>query len=116
MLLRESAFTLPKGWLTPEGELLQAGTIRPTTGLDELIAQSDPRVLADPQYLPLVLLSQVITGLGHWTLLTPTDLENLFLRDMLYLQWVYHLINQEDGARANMGELSATPWSNFTKR
>lgn len=116
MLLRESGFSLPKGWLTPEGELLQTGTIRPTTGLDEFIAQSDPRVVADPLYLPFVLLSQVITGLGHWTVLTPTNLESLFLRDMLYLQWVYHLINQEDGARASMGELSATPWSSFTKR
>ncbi|WP_072619323.1 hypothetical protein [Spirulina major] len=106
MMQREFEFTLPKGWLTPDGELLRSGMLRLTTGQDELVAQADPRVLDDPNYVPLVLLSQVITRLGHWTQITPEQLETLFLRDVYYLQSVYQFINQDDPDEVMpMGEL-----------
>jgi hypothetical protein len=100
MMKREFEFTLPKGWLTPDGELLRAGLLRLTTGQDELVAQADRRVVDDPNYVSLVLLSQVITRLGHWTQVTPEQLETLFLRDAYYLQSVYTFINQDEPGEA----------------
>ena len=106
MMQREFEFTLPRGWLTPEGEVLRSGALRLTTGQDELVAQSDPRVLENPSYVPLVLLSQVMTRLEHWTRLTPEHLETLFLRDVYYLQRVYTWINQDDPSEGMpVGEL-----------
>ncbi|NEO83197.1 MAG: hypothetical protein F6J87_02885 [Spirulina sp. SIO3F2] len=101
-MIREYPFTLPKGWLTPDGQLQRQGVMRLATGLDEFATQRHPKVLSNPYYASLVLLSRVVTQLGDRTKVSPEMLEELFIIDSVYLQQFYNQINQETGGTTNL--------------
>ncbi|MBQ9631979.1 MAG: phage tail assembly protein [Lachnospiraceae bacterium] len=89
----EFAFTLPKGYIDTEGIAHRNGTMRLATAGDEMKAQRDPRVLAYPSYLTIVLLSEVITGIEGVNIIAPTTIERLFTADLAFLQDMYQRIN-----------------------
>jgi hypothetical protein len=54
---------------------------------------NDPRVQANVSYMPILLLSRVVTQLGTITAVTPTMIERLFASDLAYLQELYLRLN-----------------------
>ncbi|NET59343.1 MAG: hypothetical protein F6K47_25335 [Symploca sp. SIO2E6] len=102
----EFEFTLPKGLVDPEGEIHRQGTMRLATGKDAISVQRNRRVIEEPEYGVLVILSRVITSLGNFSSVSPELLEQLFLVDFVYLQEFLGHLNGEFYAS---GELSATP-------
>ncbi|MEM8640664.1 MAG: hypothetical protein AAGG51_17880 [Cyanobacteria bacterium P01_G01_bin.54] len=100
-MIREHSFTLPKGWLDPGGQLQRQGVMRLATGFDEFAVQRHPKVMTNPYYGVLVLLSRVITQLGNQENVSPEMLEGLFIIDSMYLQQLYNQINREAGAEAD---------------
>lgn len=94
-LQTEFEFTLPKGYVDPEGNLHRDGTMRLATALDEILPLRDPRVKQNSAYLVIILLARVITRLGDLTDLNTSIVENLFSSDLAYLQNFYRRINQE---------------------
>jgi hypothetical protein len=73
--MTEYVFTLPRGYLDNTGQVHREGSIRLSTALDEIEAVQDPRVLANEAYLPVALLSRVITRLGSLPAVTPMLIE-----------------------------------------
>ncbi|KAM3108436.1 phage tail assembly protein [Phormidesmis sp. 146-33] len=102
-------FTLCKGLIDATGKLQQQGTMRRVTGNDELLIQNDRPLQDDPNYGTLILLSQVITQLGTWETIAPSDLEALFLPDLTYLQTLFNQLNQPYVECCPSGEFWATP-------
>jgi hypothetical protein len=98
-LLTQFSFTLPRGLVDRNGVAHQQGVMRLATARDELVAQKHRHVQAYPEYLMLVLLSQVITQLGSLEVVSPDDLENLFTQDLAYLREFYNRINQSGTAQ-----------------
>lgn len=86
-------FTLPRGYLSIDGSLHRHGRMRLAIALDEIEAVSDPRVQANEAYLPLILLSRVITELGELREISPQLAGNLFASDLSYLEDLYLRIN-----------------------
>jgi hypothetical protein len=95
----EFPFTLPQGYIDPEGNLHREGTIRLATAYDEIAPIRDPRVQANPGYLVIILLSRVIVRLGTMQQINPKVIENLFSADLVYLQDLYQRINQNGHSR-----------------
>jgi hypothetical protein len=89
-------FTLPKGYLSPTGEVLRGGAMRLATALDEIESIQDPRVLRNEAYLPVILLSRVITRLGALEPVGPHVIEGLFAGDLAYLEDLYQRLNGID--------------------
>jgi hypothetical protein len=87
------SFTLPRGYLDPEGNLHRDGVMRLATALDEIEAVSDLRVQQNTAYLPVILLSRVLTHLGSLPAVTPPVLEQLFAGDLAYLEDLYLRLN-----------------------
>jgi len=86
-------FTLPKGYMDSNGELHRRGKMRLATAGDEISATRDPRVLQNPSYLTIVILSRVITELEGVQGISATVIERLFTADLAYLQDMYQRIN-----------------------
>ena len=86
-------FTLPRGYLDSAGELHRKGKMRLATAGDEISATRDPRVLSNPSYLTIVILSKVITELEGITMVSATTIEKLFTADLAFLQDMYQRIN-----------------------
>ena len=86
-------FTLPKGYMDAGGELHRNGKMRLATAGDEISATRDPRVLSNPSYLTVVILSRVITELEGVEAISATLIEKLFTADLAYLQDMYQKIN-----------------------
>ncbi|MBQ7564210.1 MAG: phage tail assembly protein [Lachnospiraceae bacterium] len=86
-------FTLPKGYLDTSGVLHKRGKMRLATAGDEIGATRDPRVLQNPSYLTIVILSRVITEIEGVDVITATHIERLFTADLAYLQDMYQRIN-----------------------
>ena len=86
-------FTLPKGYLDRNGEIHRNGRMRLATAGDEITATRDPRVLSNPSYLTIVILSKVITEIEGVDVITATTIEKLFTADLAYLQDMYQRIN-----------------------
>lgn len=86
-------FTLPKGFMDSQGGLHKKGKMRLATAGDEISATRDPRVLANPSYLTIVILSKVITELEGLDAVTATTIELLFTADLAFLQDMYQRIN-----------------------
>lgn len=100
MFQTEFEFTLPCGVQDAEGMLHRKGVMRRATAADEILPLRDPRVVKNPAYLVVILLSRVVTcieGLGE---ITPKTIENLFATDLAYLQNLYNEINRLDTSRA----------------
>jgi hypothetical protein len=127
MLRTEHDFTLPIGYLDPDGTLQREGVMRLATAADEILPLKDPRVVKNPAYLVVILLSRVVTRLGGVTPITPKVIEDLYAKDLAFLQDLYNEINRLDRrgdevtcpqcqhefraeAPAAVGGSSATPW------
>ena len=74
----EFEFTLPRGYVDGAGHTHRAGRMRLATALDEIQSVADPRVQVNEAYLPVVLLSRVVTSLGGLPAVTPQVIEGLF--------------------------------------
>ncbi|BEP29027.1 phage tail assembly protein [Helicovermis profundi] len=87
-------FTLPRGYIDKKGNLHKIGKMRLATASDEIAPLRDPRVVQNPNYLTIILLSKVITELGDLENIDTSVIENLFTADLGYLQELYNRINQ----------------------
>jgi hypothetical protein len=93
-LATEFAFTLPRGYLAPNGELHRQGIMRLATARDEIEPLRDPRVSGpDDPFLTLIVLSRVITQLGNLRVISPREIEGLFAIDLAFLQELYGVVN-----------------------
>lgn len=90
----EFEFTLPRGYVDGEGQVHRAGVMRLATAMDEIAPLRDHRVKANEAYLTIILLSRVITKLGHVPAITPKTIESLYAADLAYLQDLYRRINE----------------------
>ncbi len=86
-------FDLPKGYLDKDGILHKHGTMRLATAADEILPLRDPRVVQNPGYLTIILLSRVVTSLGTLNKLDPRIVEKFFSSDLAFLQSMYQRIN-----------------------
>jgi hypothetical protein len=91
----EYAFTLPRGYRDPAGEVHREGTMRLATARDEIEPLRDPGVRSNEAYLTVLLLSRVITRIGSVTAVTPGLVEELFAADFDHLQRLYERINTD---------------------
>jgi hypothetical protein len=94
MLQTEFPFTLPHGYVDPDGSAHREGIMRMATAYDEIAPLKDGRVQSNPGYLVIILLARVIIRLGDVEQITPKVVENLFAGDLAYLQDMYQRINQ----------------------
>ncbi len=97
MFRTEVDFTLPLGYLDPDGNLHREGTMRLATAADEILPLKDPRVQANSAYLIVVLLARVVTRLGGVSQITPKVMEGLYSADLAHLQALYNQLNRVDG-------------------
>ncbi len=86
-------FTLPKGYLDANGEVHKRGKMRLATAGDEISATRDPRVLQNPSYLTIAILSKVVTEIEGVDVISATTIEKLFTADLAFLQDMYQRIN-----------------------
>ncbi len=93
----EYAFSLPYGYVDAEGETHREGRMRMATALDEIESVAHPRVRENEAYLPIVLLSRVITHLGTLPGLNLQVAEDLSAVDLAYLEDFYLRLNSFDG-------------------
>ena len=98
-IITEFPFTLPQGYIDPEGNVHQEGVMRLATAYDETAPLRDPRVQSNPAYLVMILLSRTIVRLGNVQHINPKLIENLFAADLVYLQDFYQRINQNGNSR-----------------
>jgi hypothetical protein len=89
-------FVLPRGYLDETGQLHQSGCMRLATALDEIEALENPLVQTNEAYLPVVLLSRVVTRLGNLPIVTPSVMAGLFASDMVYLEDLYLRVNSAE--------------------
>lgn len=92
----EFEFSLPRGYVDTEGILHREGLMRLSTALDEIEAINDPRVQANNAYLPVLLLSRVITRLGNLSQINPQIIERLYVSDFAMLEDIYLRINSQE--------------------
>jgi hypothetical protein len=92
-LKTEFAFTLPKGYVDRGGRVHRSGTMRLANAADEIEPIRDPRVRDNEAYLPMIVLSRVISRLGDLTDIHPGIIEALFVGDVAYLEEFYETIN-----------------------
>ena len=86
-------FELPKGYVDKQGEVHKHGKMRLATAGDEISATRDPRVVSNPSYLTVVVLSKVILEIEGVDMVTPNLVERLFTADLAFLQDMYQKIN-----------------------
>ncbi len=101
MLQTEFPFTLPMGYVDPDGNLHKEGVMRLATAFDEIAPLKDPRVHNNPAYLLIILLSRVITRLGTLEQINPKIVESLFAADLAYLQTLYRRLNDSGANRVH---------------
>ena len=101
-LQTEFDFTLPKGYVGPDGTLHRHGSMRLATARDEIEPLRDPHIAGpDDPYLTILVLARVVTELGSLTQVTVRDVENLFAADLAFLQDLYGIINFGDPAEVD---------------
>lgn len=93
MLQTEYSFTLPMGYVDPDGTLHKEGMMRLATAFDEIAPLKDPRVQSNPAYLLVILLSRVVIKLGSLDYINPKLIEALYAGDLAFLQDLYGRIN-----------------------
>ena len=99
-LRTEYPFTLPRGYVDPQGRRHRDGVMRLATARDELTTQNDPRAKQNPAYLTVLLLERTITRLGEVRDIDTFVIENLFASDLAFLQDLYRRVNQEGHTQA----------------
>ncbi len=92
----EFPFTLPRGYVDASGRVHRDGVMRLATALDEIEAVHDPRAQQNLAYLPLLLLSRVVCGLGELPAVTPEIIGALYVIDLSYLEDLYQRINSPE--------------------
>jgi hypothetical protein len=97
MFKTEFEFELPKGYMDKDGNLYKKGTMRLATAADEILPLKDPRVVQNPAFLSILLLTRVIVKLGSLSRIDSGVIESLFIGDLNFLKEMYQQIN--------MGEL-----------
>ena len=95
-LQTEFDFVLPLGFRNGSDSLQRVGQMRLAVALDEIESLQDPRVQANEAYLPVVLLSRVVTRLGDVPHVTPQVIEKLFAADLAYLEDLYMRLNSPE--------------------
>jgi hypothetical protein len=98
-LQTEFEFTLPRGFVDPQGQLHRHGRMRLARANDEIEALQHPQVQAHEAYLPLLLISRVVTRLGELPVITPQVIGNLFAADLTYLEDLYERINSHENIK-----------------
>ena len=101
LLRKEVEFTLPLGYEDSAGVVHRQGVMRLATAADEIHPQQDPRVLANPAYIGVLLLARVVVRLGSISPVTPAVVEGLYSADFAYLQDVFLRLNEPTGALAD---------------
>lgn len=94
-LQTEFEFTLPLGYVDPDGTLHRKGVMRLATAMDEIAPLRDMRVQGNQAYLVIILLSRVITKLGTLASINTGVIEKMFAADLAYLQEFYRRINEQ---------------------
>ena len=89
----EFEFNLPRGYPDSSGKLHREGVMRLATALDEIEIVQDPRIHGNEAFLPVILLSRVITRLGELSAITPDVIAGLYASDLAYLEDLYQRIN-----------------------
>ncbi|MEG1971559.1 MAG: phage tail assembly protein [Oscillospiraceae bacterium] len=92
----EFEFDLPKGYVDNAGTLHKHGVMRLATAADEILPLRDPRVVQNPGYLTIILLSRVIVSLGTVQKMDPRIVEKFFSADLVFLQSMYQQINSAE--------------------
>ncbi|WP_437275929.1 hypothetical protein WME90_32400 [Sorangium sp. So ce375] len=92
-------FTLPNGYVGPDGVVHRDGAMRLSTAYDEIAPLKDPRVQSNPGYLVIILLSRVVVRLGSLEFINPKVIEGLLSGDFIFLQGFYRRINEQGHAR-----------------
>ncbi len=103
-LQTEFEFTLPRGYIGPDGTLHKKGRMRLATAIDEIAPLRDPRVRSNQAYLVIILLARVITQLGTIEVIDTGVIENLFSADLAFLQDFYRRINETGSDEPMEGE------------
>lgn len=93
MIRTEHEFTLPVGYEDEDGTLHRDGVMRLSRAIDEIAPQAEARVQRNEAYLIVILLSRVVLRIGSVTQITPRVIEQLYARDLAYLQEFYNQIN-----------------------
>jgi hypothetical protein len=70
--------------------------MRLATALDEMEAVEHPQVQEKPSFLPLLLLSRVVTQLGTLPSVSPRVIAGIYASDLAYLQDLYLRLNGTD--------------------
>jgi hypothetical protein len=86
-------FTLPRGFVDEAGHVHRHGRMRLAMALDEVEVMQDQRVQANAAYLPILLLSRVVTQLGEVATVTPATISRMFASDLAYLEDLYLYLN-----------------------
>jgi hypothetical protein len=102
MIRTEFEFTLPCGYLDGDGTLHREGVMRRATAADEILPLRDPRVVKNPAYLVILLLSRVVVRLGGVEPITPKTIEDLFATDLAFLQDLYNRVNDPAAGRSEV--------------
>lgn len=92
----EYEFKLPRGYTDSAGLVHRKGKMRLATAGDEISAVRDPRVIGNPSYLTIVILSRVITELEGVDVITSSLIEQLYTADLAFLQDMYQRINDTE--------------------
>jgi hypothetical protein len=96
MLQTEFDFVLPLGYNDGSSQVQRVGQMRLAIALDEIESLKDPRVQANEAYLPVVLLSRVVTRLGELPQISTQVIESLFAADLAYLEDLYMRLNSPE--------------------
>ncbi|MEM7330553.1 MAG: phage tail assembly protein [Chloroflexota bacterium] len=91
--MQEFEFQLPWGYVDGMGNQHQYGRMRLALARDEIEAMHQANQHGHEAYLPIFLLSRVITALGSVTAVTPDLISNLYAKDLAYLSDLYIQIN-----------------------
>jgi hypothetical protein len=107
----EFEFTLPRGYLDSSGQVHRIGYMRLATAQDEIESLQDPRVQSNEAYLPVVLLSRVVTKLGNLPVISPQIIEKFFTADIASLEDLYLRLNSHE--QVILGAICPQCSSNF---
>jgi hypothetical protein len=109
-LRTEFEFTLPKGYVDPDGTLHRHGVMRLATARDEIEPLRDRSIEGpDDPYLTILVLARVITQLGSVPTVGVREVEGLFAADLAFLQDLYGIINFGDQADVEALQASVLP-------
>jgi hypothetical protein len=97
MLRTEFEFTLPFGYADEHGTLHREGVMRRATAADEILPLQDARVVKNPAYLVVLLLSRVVSRLGTLSPVNCKVVESLYASDLEHLQKLYNKVNRLEG-------------------